>query len=253
MQLAGKCLIMTSQALSGVTAAQQDPIVRSDILAQHLFVCLQHMHWLGSQLQQLVLPGKTDKAAAALQDLQKQQQLLQQTLSAAVWRLNRAAVIMADVTLWQAPFVKGFTLQPDIRFQHNVVAASSEGFQLPVSFGPPPPQMTYWYHWAAQQQWQQQPSGGIVSHLARAIGLIGPTPIEQLAALASTQPDEGLTLADLDPLQHNRQQQQQQQLLRRQAYGTYLNPKVAVELTPQLPQQLKSFGAALWSALPRPR
>jgi hypothetical protein len=47
--------------------------------------------WLGGELQQLVLPGDPRRAAAALQDLQGQQQQLQQALATAVCRLNEAA------------------------------------------------------------------------------------------------------------------------------------------------------------------
>jgi hypothetical protein len=49
-----------------------------------------YVAFLGSQLQQLVLPGQKDLAAAALQDLQEQQQQLQQALTAALWRLDAA-------------------------------------------------------------------------------------------------------------------------------------------------------------------
>jgi hypothetical protein len=53
------------------------------------------MQWLGPQLQQLVLPGKPNKAAAAMRDLQEQQQQLQQLLAAAVWRLHQAAELLS--------------------------------------------------------------------------------------------------------------------------------------------------------------
>jgi hypothetical protein len=64
--------------------------VSNRLLADVLSQCLQHVQWLGVQLQQLLLPGKPDKAAAALQDLQEQQQQLQQELVAAIWRLDQA-------------------------------------------------------------------------------------------------------------------------------------------------------------------
>jgi hypothetical protein len=65
------------------------------VLADDLFSCLGYVHWLGPQLQQLVLPGKASKAAAAVRDLQEQQQQLQQSLAAAVWRLRQAADLLS--------------------------------------------------------------------------------------------------------------------------------------------------------------
>jgi hypothetical protein len=101
LQLAGASLIIIAQALAGVLQvgdlqqqeqqqqAQGTPCIAVGLLADHLFQCLEHVTLFGSQLQQLELPGKKKLAAAALQDLQEQQQQLQQALTAALWRLGR--------------------------------------------------------------------------------------------------------------------------------------------------------------------
>jgi hypothetical protein len=54
------------------------------------------VHWLRPQLQQLLLPGDVRKAAAALQELQEQQHHLRQALETALWRLKKAAVLIAN-------------------------------------------------------------------------------------------------------------------------------------------------------------
>jgi hypothetical protein len=69
--------------------------VEAEALAHALFQCLGCTIWSAGQLQQLVLPGDVEKAAAALQDLQQQQQLLQQALMTALWRLNKTAAVLA--------------------------------------------------------------------------------------------------------------------------------------------------------------
>jgi hypothetical protein len=85
LQLSGRTLLVLARGLT----------LRGDIkvhmLAPALFACLEHLIWLGTELQQLALPGDPRKAAKALQDLQLQQQQLQQALTTAVWRLKEAA------------------------------------------------------------------------------------------------------------------------------------------------------------------
>jgi hypothetical protein len=99
LQLMGLCLMLFEQAVS--ERYYEEPNIWAlatggvDILERELsriwFRCLQHVQWVGAQLQQLVLPGDPAKAAAALEDLQEQQQQLQQALTVAVWRLNKTA------------------------------------------------------------------------------------------------------------------------------------------------------------------
>jgi hypothetical protein len=72
-------------------------------LADVLFSCLGFVHWLGPQLQQLVLPGKANKAAAAVRGLQEQQQQLQQVLAVAVWRLRQAAALLSAAQAARQP------------------------------------------------------------------------------------------------------------------------------------------------------
>jgi hypothetical protein len=67
--------------------------INAHVLAHSLFLCLGYLRWAKGQLQQLLPPGDAAKAAAALRDLQEQQQHLQQALTLAVWRLNRAAAL----------------------------------------------------------------------------------------------------------------------------------------------------------------
>jgi hypothetical protein len=221
--------MMAGQALDGVAAAHKHPVVPGDKLSRLLLRCLQHVHWVGGQLQQLVLPGKQKKAAAALQDLQEQQQQLQQALIAAVWRLDKAGEIMRAVTAQQIPQstpfrVLGFDPSSDTSYQ-----------------------LSYWLHYQGlqlrqqQQQQRQQCNGSSSSSSSSSSN----TPIAQLTELASCQPDETLQLADLVLAQQQQQQQNRE---------VFLSPKVAVDVAgPKLSQQLQQFGSALWSALPQPR
>jgi hypothetical protein len=60
-------------------------------LAYAVFQCLQHVHWAGTQLQQLELPGAPRKAAAALNALQGKQCSLQCSLQQAMQQLLESA------------------------------------------------------------------------------------------------------------------------------------------------------------------
>jgi hypothetical protein len=77
-----------------------------------MFRGLGFVHWLGPQLQQLVLPGKPNKAAAAVRGLQEQQQQLQQALAAAVWRLRQAATLLSSAQAARQPVQQQQQQQP---------------------------------------------------------------------------------------------------------------------------------------------
>jgi hypothetical protein len=96
LRIASLLLILFGQDSAAVLQPAYKNTSGWSLLAYSLFNCLEHVHWLGPQLQQLLLPGDPRKAAAALQGLQEQQQQLQQALEAALWRLNRAAALAAN-------------------------------------------------------------------------------------------------------------------------------------------------------------
>jgi hypothetical protein len=86
-------------------------------IATSLIDCPGYVEWVGGQLQQLVLQGEQRKAAAALQDLQEQQQQLQHALAAAVRQLNTTA----DMSAWD------YTEQVQPQQQHVSSCSSTSG------------------------------------------------------------------------------------------------------------------------------
>jgi hypothetical protein len=86
-----------------------------------LYNMLMSVYWLRPQLQQLLLPGDPRKAAAALQGLQEQHQQLQQALGSALWRLNKAADIITDLSSSQ---------QQQQQQQQQDTRSSSSGCQV---------------------------------------------------------------------------------------------------------------------------
>jgi hypothetical protein len=111
------CAILSPQLTDPILRQPDKLYVRNRPLADVLSQCLQHVQWLGVQLQQLVLPGQPDKAAAALQDLQEQQLQLQQELVAAIWRLDQAfeSAQASDREREQAAIRAGFVMSAGMR------------------------------------------------------------------------------------------------------------------------------------------
>ncbi|KAF6261433.1 hypothetical protein COO60DRAFT_1699852 [Scenedesmus sp. NREL 46B-D3] len=76
--------------------------VSGDGLAKSLVWCLQHVGWVGEQLQELVLPGNQQQAEAALQALEKQEQQLRVALMHAIQQLSASAAAAAAAAAVQA-------------------------------------------------------------------------------------------------------------------------------------------------------
>jgi hypothetical protein len=191
-----------------------------DNLAQSLFDCLGYMRWLGPQLQQLLLPGDPRKAAAALQDLQEQQQQLQQELEASLWRLHKVAPIIGpdDKQLQQESVMNA--IKAAARQLHMKVAALGDKCKVDEEL---------------LEQLAESSSSSNGAHLEAL-----PVPDVDVDALASSRPDIPIRLDDLDP-----------------ARLLFVHPaiveKAAALVGAELPQQLQQFGSALWSALPQLR
>jgi hypothetical protein len=83
LQIASLLLMNCGKALAEMLQSTEEgaanaALFECNMFAECMFECLGCVHWLKSQLQQLLLPGDPRKAAAALQGLQEQQQQLQQ-------------------------------------------------------------------------------------------------------------------------------------------------------------------------------
>jgi hypothetical protein len=158
----------------------------ADVLSQ----CLQHVHWLGAQLQQLVLPGKANKAAAALQDLQEQQRQLQQELVAAIWRIDQAfeSAQASDWEREQAAVRAGLVINAGMRLSpHHALHHSNDVWQL-VGRSPAEP---YIAAAAQRSEWTGYDFNYMLA-LDLASGLVGEQLLQQLrqfgAALWSALP-----------------------------------------------------------------
>jgi hypothetical protein len=135
LQLASLLIMRFAIALAVVLqvtprGSDDDQSVQCNDLAGFLFDCLGHVHWLRLQLQQQLLPGDLRKAAAALQGLQEQQQQLQQALEAAVWRLNKFALV-ADSGDGQAAQVL-LSPQELVTSGSNISSTDREGALIPA-------------------------------------------------------------------------------------------------------------------------
>jgi hypothetical protein len=240
LQTISLLLINFGQALSAVLQLEVAGPVATYYyhdLAQSLFGCLGHMHWLRPQLQQLLLPGNPRKAAAALQGLQEQQQQLQQALEAALWRFRKLAETMnygsseqqqqmLEVQKAAVLLMKQFVSYKSSNLgSAAATAAVGSNGQSDQAVLP-------------RQALADSSSSSSSCHSTSREGVSVPT--VDIDAVVSLKPEGPLGLADLDP-----------------AKLLFVHPAAAATaaalIGSELPQQLQQFGSALWSAQPQLR